>query len=240
MAWIESHDEMSEHPKLFKLMDSLGISQIEAVGHLHCLWHFTLKYAWQDGDLKKFGDAAIAKGAKWAGAPQALIKALQESGWLDEYIVHDWKEYASYLIYQRKYNKNRKRKNTDESLVSDTCKTDGTKPNPSKPIKTDPIQAEKEFLLFWNSYPKKSGKKLAKKSWDKLKPDGTLLQIILEAIRIQSQSIQWKKDDGQFIPNPATWLNQERWNDEMSKQPTEQEEDSWKRTAQEANKSKKN
>ena len=25
---------------------------------------------------------------------------------------------------------------------------------------------------------------------------------------------QWKKDGGQFIPHPATWLNQEGWDDE--------------------------
>jgi hypothetical protein len=25
---------------------------------------------------------------------------------------------------------------------------------------------------------------------------------------------QWRKDGGQFIPNPATWLNQGRWDDQ--------------------------
>ena len=37
---------------------------------------------------------------------------------------------------------------------------------------------------------------------------------MLEAIRKQKQSGQWRRDNGQYIPYPATWLNQERWNDE--------------------------
>jgi hypothetical protein len=26
--------------------------------------------------------------------------------------------------------------------------------------------------------------------------------------------LQWLREGGRFIPNPATWLNQERWGDE--------------------------
>ena len=41
---------------------------------------------------------------------------------------------------------------------------------------------------------------------------------VLEIIRVieqQKQSEQWKKEGGQFIPHPATWLNQGRWADEV-------------------------
>ena len=38
---------------------------------------------------------------------------------------------------------------------------------------------------------------------------------MLNAIKIQKQSEQCQKDNGQFIPNPATWLNQKRWEDEI-------------------------
>ena len=34
-----------------------------------------------------------------------------------------------------------------------------------------------------------------------------------EAIALAKQSHQWQKDNGDFIPLPATWLNQERWED---------------------------
>ena len=38
---------------------------------------------------------------------------------------------------------------------------------------------------------------------------------MLNAIETAKQSMQWNKDNGQYIPNPATWLNQKRWEDEI-------------------------
>jgi hypothetical protein len=72
---------------------------------------------------------------------------------------------------------------------------------------------DQNFVLFWSSYPKKIGKKDAEKSWIKSK-DKPPLETILKAIENQKKSEQWNKDGGQFIPNPATWINQGRWDDE--------------------------
>ena len=52
------------------------------------------------------------------------------------------------------------------------------------------------------------------KAFDKAKIDDELLDVILTAIERQKASDQWTKDNGQFIPHPATWLNQKRWEDE--------------------------
>ena len=71
------------------------------------------------------------------------------------------------------------------------------------------------FDEFWEKYPKKQGKGAAKKSWSRIKPSKELTEKILVAIEQQKQSDQWKTDRGQFIPLPATWLNQERWDDEQ-------------------------
>ena len=93
----------------------------------------------------------------------------------------------------------------------------------------NPIQSESEsesesnpntsrasaFDAFWVAYPKKVGKGAAEKAFSKLSP--SLLPQMLSAIDAQKQSDQWKKDGGQFIPNPATWLNQRRWEDELPK-----------------------
>lgn len=72
-----------------------------------------------------------------------------------------------------------------------------------------------DFESFWSAYPKKVGKGYALKSWNKISPGKELTQKILSAVETQKQSQQWKKDDGQFIPNPATWLNQGRWEDDL-------------------------
>ena len=80
--------------------------------------------------------------------------------------------------------------------------------------KTENKQQE-YFSIFWASYPKKVGKGAAEKSWKKIKPTKDLLEKMLNAIETAKQSIQWNKDNGQYIPNPAKWLNQKRWEDEI-------------------------
>lgn len=73
------------------------------------------------------------------------------------------------------------------------------------------------FEAFWNAYPRKKGKQKALEAWLKLSPDEGLRQVILAAIVTQQTWPQWTKDNGQFIPHPATWLNQKRWQDEEAK-----------------------
>jgi hypothetical protein len=72
------------------------------------------------------------------------------------------------------------------------------------------------FDVFWTTYPRKTAKAEALKSWSKLKPDEPLILAILKALELQKQSSQWRRDAGQYIPHPATWLNQRRWEDEAS------------------------
>ena len=83
--------------------------------------------------------------------------------------------------------------------------------NNHKPIKNKVSVADDDFSKFWDAYPKKTGKTDAQKAWVKIKPP---LPSILAALTWQSNSMQWKNNGGQYIPNPATYLNQGRWQDE--------------------------
>lgn len=71
-------------------------------------------------------------------------------------------------------------------------------------------KASGEFAIFWEAYPKKVGKLDAEKAWKTKKPP---LETCLQAIQSQKQSQQWTRDEGQFIPHPATWIRQGRWED---------------------------
>ena len=75
-------------------------------------------------------------------------------------------------------------------------------------------EKERNFERFWKAYPKKVGKGEAKKAFAKVK--GVPVETLIEAVERQKQSKQWKADGGQYIPNPATWLNQERWEDDLT------------------------
>jgi hypothetical protein len=69
------------------------------------------------------------------------------------------------------------------------------------------------FVRFWAAYPRKEGKGAAEKAFDKHKPDEALLLLMLQAIARQQASDRWRKEGGQYIPMPTTWLNQKRWED---------------------------
>lgn len=72
------------------------------------------------------------------------------------------------------------------------------------------------FAEWWSAYPKKVSKGAALKAWTKLKPDQVVLAQMLDALRWQVRQPSWTKDGGAFIPHPATWLGQGRWQDEVS------------------------
>ena len=64
------------------------------------------------------------------------------------------------------------------------------------------------FDRFWAAYPRKVGKGAAERSFERIRPDAALLDRMLRAIETQRQSDTWLRG---YIPNPATWLNQRRW-----------------------------
>lgn len=83
-------------------------------------------------------------------------------------------------------------------------------PNPN-PIQNDARRSrEVEFDRFWSAYPRKEGKQKARRAFEKV---NVPLDTLLAAIEQQKKSTQWSKDNGQFIPHPATWLNGKRWED---------------------------
>ncbi len=80
-------------------------------------------------------------------------------------------------------------------------------------IVEDSIDLDK-FSKFWSVYPKKQGKGAAEKAWRVLNPSDELFSQIISAVNLAKQCDQWNRDNGLYIPNPATWLNQKRWDDE--------------------------
>jgi len=68
------------------------------------------------------------------------------------------------------------------------------------------------------------GKLAAKKAFDKVKIP---VETLLSAIERQKCGEQWHKDNGQYIPNPATWLNQGRWEDECKENPLQERQASY-------------
>lgn len=83
------------------------------------------------------------------------------------------------------------------------------------PAATAKDRIRERFAQFWEAYPKKQGKGAAEKAFLKISPDVSLHETMIAAVRAAVLSRQWHEQNGRFIPNPATWLNQRRWEDTL-------------------------
>lgn len=77
---------------------------------------------------------------------------------------------------------------------------------------------DKEFLfsMFWSAYPKKVAKQKAIRAFCKIKADLPLVERIIADVENRKTTEQWKKDGMAYVPHPATYLNDRRWEDEIT------------------------
>lgn len=81
--------------------------------------------------------------------------------------------------------------------------------------KLDPLEG---FDQFYRLYPRRQKRPDAEKAWRKLSPEQR--QAAMAALPAHCQRPDWLKDGGQFVPLPASWLNGQRWEDELPTQNT--------------------
>lgn len=109
MAWIESHQELADHPKTKRLMRLLALDRYAVIGCLHVLWYWALDYA-DDGNLDGFSDEDIADGIGWERDAKELVAALIAAGFIDaDRTIHDWDDFAGRYVAKRQANAERMR-----------------------------------------------------------------------------------------------------------------------------------
>lgn len=147
--FVAVEDDLIDHPKTQNLCALLGDDF--AWKHLVLLWRWAMKYA-KDGNLSRYSTAVIERAMKWTGHESALLKALEEAGFIDYAEdgphIHGWMEYQGRWV--EKLERDRERKRTERAngrpmdvpRKSDGHPTDGAAtaqvPDPTRPDQTDP------------------------------------------------------------------------------------------------------
>ena len=108
------------------------------------------------------------------------------------------------------YRRNLLPKNTESTKNTDISANVGASSSQSK--------TEELFTKFWQAYPKKRDRPRARKSFFKIKNLPDVFSHLMKGLEQQKASADWQKDGGQYIPYPSTWLNGERWEDELPTQ----------------------
>ena len=184
-----------------------------------------LCYCWRVGKLHNKDDyirKLLGNVPKWKFLWNGIKDKFEVQG---EYLIHPRleKERIKQDEYRRKkieagkkgmekrWGKHKKGDNAVTNLL--ITKNNSSSPSSSSIAYSSNKEIYTSFNKFWEVYPHKVGKKPAKKAWGKIKPDDGLVENILSAVKKQKQKKQWQQK--QFIPYPSTWLNQERWKDEV-------------------------
>jgi hypothetical protein len=108
VPWIESHTLLLRHRKLIELSKDLRIKPVYAMGHLHALWHTALEQQ-EDGDLSSWSDELVAEASSYSSEEASqYVSLLQEHGWLDARLIHDWLDYAGRYLIRKYHNSNRR------------------------------------------------------------------------------------------------------------------------------------
>jgi hypothetical protein len=85
-----------------------------------------------------------------------------------------------------------------------------TRTSELEPIEQKPVNYIGDFDQFWNIYPKKADKALARRSFEKALKTTTLDVILAGAERYRDDPGR----DPEFTKNPSTWLNAEAWDND--------------------------
>ena len=73
------------------------------------------------------------------------------------------------------------------------------------------------FDEFWSKYPRRLAKKTAMQAFAKLPMDEQ--ELAIDALETHIEYWKIKETAAEFIPHPATWLNQGRYYDELDMKP---------------------
>ena len=213
MAWIQIHQQLKDHRKVLAAADELDIEPAHMLGLLISFWLWAIDNA-PDGSLAGISDRMIARAAQWDKDPEEFVAALTSASLLDAtedgvLEIHDWSEYTGKLIEQRENEKNRSRARRAAAKSNDRRTTAGQSADASKSDQKKTAGRVDQTRVD-QSRPENKGDK----AWEKAKPDAELFEKIMQAVATAKTSEQWLREGGRFIPNPSTWINQGRWDDE--------------------------
>jgi hypothetical protein len=227
MPWFKVDDGFSTSRKVIQIPRR---DRFQAIG----LWLMAGNFA-----AKELTDGHIpAYVLDEMGAPDELVELLISVSLWDrdeqgEIWFHDWCEYQpSASAYREKQEALRIKRSQDGKIaaakrwhkddnglpngspIATAMPNDAPEPEPEpEPITSKEVitYAQGNFDEFWEFYPRKVGKGASQQALLKALKQATWQEILAGVQRLAADPNLPEK---QFIPHPATWLNEGRWSDE--------------------------
>lgn len=207
-------------PKVVRIASALKADgcpdRLRVVGALHAVWSLADEHS-ADGRLDGYTLETLDDLIGWAG----FSSAMKDVDWLNidkqGIEVPRFDEHNGASAKRRAMESERKRRGRCESGQTSASHADKKRTREEK-RRVTPIVPE-TFSKFWNAYPRKTAKPRALKAFEKLQFSNGAFQHLLDALEVAKGSEEWRREGGRFIPHPATWLNDRRFEDEPTQAP---------------------
>lgn len=218
--WLKMEAATPDKPEVLAIAARMGWDDPDlAVGKLFRVWRWFDQHT-TDGNAPGVTAALLDRIAGVSGFAEAMSFA----GWL--LISNDGLQLPNFSKHCGKTAKERAQ--TAQRVALHKALQKGNDEVTQQPLPSALPREEKRrskqpltpspigFGEFWSAYPKRRNRGDAEKAWRALKPDQSLLARILEAVEVAKTRDDWRKDGGQFIPYPASWLRAKGWEDESA------------------------
>jgi hypothetical protein len=241
--WIKMRGNLWDDPRVCRLCDICDVGEAQIIGGLYWLWSTADQHT-EDGRLSGLSLSGIDRKTGTRGFAAALVTIgwlIETSEGVevprfDEHNGSSAKRRASEA--QRKANarsvsasdadKQRTECGHDAYENGTSCvareekrrEEEETPPTPSPGVVTAAAAKPARVALapgfdsFWAKFPKRRNKAQAEKAWAKLRPEQALVDRIVKAVEVAARRDDWQREDGRFVPHPATWLNARGWEDD--------------------------
>jgi hypothetical protein len=213
MKWLRLYDDLLDDPKAQQLAPVLFKHWI----NLLCL----ASKSEPRGTLPAITDVAFRLRVTSQKA-RTILNELASVGMIDAegetFQMHNWserqRESDNVAARVRKHREGVTR-NEDVTLQKRECNaldTDTDTDTDTEPLTPRGNEPDSGFETFWSLYPRKEDRKGASRSWSRVRKADHA--AIMADIQRRLDTGQWVKGS-QFIPIPTTYLNRERWTDEI-------------------------
>jgi uncharacterized protein YdaU (DUF1376 family) len=203
------------------LADTAHLSAAESGAYLHIIMHYWLNDGLPDDD-RKLARIARMSDRQWAAAKPTISEFFDE-GWKHKRIDAELAR-ASDISNKRRASAQQKHSKSTASAPANAEQLDThARAGLPSPSQSQPQRKESEergepraialafpFDPFWQLFPNKVGKRDAEKAFERVRKSGA---VTIENLMAGLDRYIRKTDDRPWC-NPATWLNQGRWDDQ--------------------------
>lgn len=221
MAWIKMRMGLATHPKVVRIASALGADRLRAVGGLYAVWSIADEHT-EDGILAGYTAEMLDEAVGFPG----IARSMQTVDWLTVeekgLSIPRFEEHNGQSAKRRA--EDAKRKKYVREMSAQKADKNRTRVRERERSNT-PLPPSGAFLRFWAAWPRHHRKQAQGKCWERWRKDDLdqVAEKIIAHVEAMKLSIDWRKNNGEFIKAPLAYLNQHAWEGAESPSPRPKE-----------------